>query len=113
MFTHNAKFCSVVHSFFRLVSSVKEIDNFARLLSTNEQELDACRRRKEESQRILTLISHCLSCISNVGGQQKSGMSARDEKDVSDLERPIDLLSIHFPFTSDRVSFSISSFAVF
>ncbi|THD25970.1 Apoptotic enhancer 1 protein [Fasciola hepatica] len=83
-------------------SIVKEIDNFARLLSSNEHELDACRRRKEESQRILSLISHCLSCIANIPGQRKSGTSARSEKDAATQERPIDLLSIHLPFTSDR-----------
>ncbi|VDP67735.1 unnamed protein product [Echinostoma caproni] len=68
---------------------VKEIDNFARLLSSNELELEACRRRKEEAQP-------------NSPGQPNTTKAKGNEAASAELERPVDLLSFQFPFASDR-----------
>ncbi|CAL8094926.1 unnamed protein product [Calicophoron daubneyi] len=85
-------------------SLVKEIDNFARILSAKEKELEACRRKTEEARRILSLLASCHRCIPANSYQdlRDRNTAGTNPSSNSELESPLDLLSLTVPFSAER-----------
>ncbi|TGZ59545.1 hypothetical protein CRM22_009029 [Opisthorchis felineus] len=87
----------------------KEIDNFARMLSAKELEVETYTRRTDESQRLLSLIRICHGTVTNSSTSRTSRLTATKSPeltvpvvDTAELDKPLDLLSIQLPFASER-----------
>ncbi|KAA3672036.1 uncharacterized protein DEA37_0006568 [Paragonimus westermani] len=84
----------------------REIDNLARLLSSKELELETLRKRMEDTQRLLSLIGMCQACLTNSSKTRTHRSQAAKNTEVIDgvdLEKPLDLLSVQLPFSTERV----------
>ncbi|OON14112.1 ankyrin repeat protein, partial [Opisthorchis viverrini] len=87
----------------------KEIDNFARMLSAKELEVETYNRRTDESQRLLSLIRTCHGTVTNSSTSRTGRLTATKSPeltvavvDTADLDKPLDLLSVQLPFASER-----------
>ncbi|CAH8610344.1 unnamed protein product [Dicrocoelium dendriticum] len=81
---------------------VKEIDNLSRSLSSKEVELTAYLQRSDAARQLLPILSACHLCLSGNSSGRAHRIYAPSSDDCVNLEKPLDLLSFHLPFSSDR-----------